>query len=385
MSCSDSASSEASDFGQQQWRLIAQEYPFVGNDGELVCAVHERTVDGARQKTTEFYHLDVISERLSKKPELARKLSEEGIEEVASCEDARHFMEVQLELAEAEPTRVDSWVVDEPSADPVLPAAAPIEPTTEAPTIEKIIDGQSFAGAITVYIQLFNEPGYTCSGVLIGARELITSAHCFAASGLRQATVRIHNGDCISHSDCAVAPTGSARPDISRAPYGGKSDVGDDVAVWVNPTDWDSPADSSTWWSRVAVTNPGVANRFWMIGYGFHDNAGSGLGQQQLSTSTVRIDWSGSRHFYADRGSGDSGLCQGDSGGPSTNTSIIGKDILFGPASTGQTGGGLCTTSNGRMRWPHIGDHWTLIENAIGRSCNQYSNNNNNFTYRRCW
>lgn len=311
-----------------------------------------------RNYETEFYHLDRIEKLLADDAELREFMNARGLHQVETCDEARTFMALKLEF-ESHAGPVD---------DSHLPPA-PIEEDGQSgddDAVDKIIDGQSWSNGTTVYLRWFSGGNLlsVCSGTLIGAREVLTAAHCSTFDGLQAITVQYQNGTCISHANCQAQP--ATLLDFERTDnYPGTGSVSDDVGILIGAANWTSPANVNSAWTRVAESGVGLNQQYWLLGYGGNAQNGSGGGVQRMSTSDVTVAFSDVLYFYSNRGS-TGGWCTGDSGGGGIATNLAGSNINIGPNShTEKQSGGSCTKAGGEM---YTAD-WAALE--LHRGCDR--------------
>ena len=105
--------SESASIEQGEWQLVAQEYPYTGEHGELVCAKWELVIDNAElpEIDWEVYHPDVMSRQLDGAPLPGEEISVDildairsaGIAGVETCDEARRFIQIKREVIESAP------------------------------------------------------------------------------------------------------------------------------------------------------------------------------------------------------------------------------------------------------------------------------------------
>lgn len=240
-------------------------------------------------------------------------------------------------------------------------------------------------------LRIYHGPGYaessTCTGFIIGPREIVTAAHCIYQDGYRPVRVTVRdphsngsvNTPCILNCSSSVSSNamGYRHPN-----YTGTGDAGDDVGLFVFSSDLPAPANSSS--DRIRM----MINKTWKNAplkiYGWGRNTQSG-GSGVAREGSVTASWSGSKHFTANATAARA--CKGDSGGPAVRVTVSDHPLTVGITSemAGSYGSG-CPYSDGFNRWTHLGPKIPWIEGKIGRTCNKYvSAGNSAITYARCW
>lgn len=370
-----------------EWQFISQTYPFLGTHGENVCAEWRRLDDaGHVQVEREYYHFSLINEALAGRndvdPRAIEAVKSSGLQAVRTCDDARAFMKRKSDYLESLPTTDD---------EPIEPPLG-VLPKTEAPTlsagvpaggeapaagdeVDKIAEGYQWYQSYTVRVR---HDGYTCSGILINGRALLTSAHCFPGDGYY--SVSVDYGDawlptqyCISsnYPDCNNPPPYNMT--VYRYPgYLGDSDTERDLALVISPTYWAWPADTDASWMRLVYSHPTAAVSFWSLGYGVDMDANHGAGIGRVATRSDIIDWSSADYWLAHVNQGYGRPCRGDSGSPADNTDLIGHDLAVGVFSNfDYSGAGYCPGPDDKYRYTKISNKLQWILPQIG-PCDYY-------------
>jgi len=98
--------------GQAEWQLVDREYPYTGENGEMVCGEWQRPspeTDEIIELDREIYHPEVMNRQLYGEPlpgeeidpEIIEAIRAAGTVSVETCEDARGFLEIKQDVIES--------------------------------------------------------------------------------------------------------------------------------------------------------------------------------------------------------------------------------------------------------------------------------------------
>jgi hypothetical protein len=284
----------------------------------------------------------------------------------------------------------DAWGQDSPFLlDEVLRATSLVYPQSAS-----LVAGFSLLGRPPT-VRLLFPGGGSCSGALINAANLITSAHCFPASGdyrviVDYGTAQLDasgNRICINPGRCN--PPAGNNMWVTRYPfYGGTSDVRRDFALVFNYTGG---------WKRRR-TPPAVGSPSWITGAFIFISTGRPSGSAVTATIGVRVVVTGVGRLSdnidlveTDLGgywigrvvTGRGRPCKGDSGSPAQNWDN-GFAISIGVFSTyDHYDGEVCGAPNHKYRYNKIGDFISWLNMVGDGMCSRtYSGR---LPYTKCW
>ncbi len=321
----------------------------------------------------EFFVFDAINGQLADDEGLR---SFAGFEHVSSCEEAREFVAAKNEYQEQQPPLAEQDATEE--------LEYPVE---EAP---RIANGSSSKFEPSVNLTIWSGTGWTsagsCTGFIIGPREIVTAAHCIPADKKRpvRVTVRQPLGSLGTIDACVANCSGVVEnaQGYRHPNYTGAGDSGDDVGVFVFDSDFGTFASHAVDRVRMMVNTTWNGAPIDVYGWGRNTQSGGGGVARE---GDMTVSWAGSKHFTAN--ATGTRACRGDSGGPAVRTSVTDHPLVVGVHSerAGNIGPG-CPYSDGFNRWMQVGPKIPWIEARIGRSCNRYtSQTNSSITYARCW
>jgi len=308
------------------WQLVNRAYPFTGEHGEDVCGEWQQ-IDSATGETTvdrEWYWFGKMNEMLAERVsvddrEAVAAARNGGITRVGTCDEARQFTRLRREYAESQP------VVEPEQTSPNGPDTEDFSSDRPAARVDKIAVSTVYLDPATVRIVRPLGNGVSkCSGVLIGARALLTAAHCLPSlDPFQNYKVAVDYGTAQPYPCFNVGCTGSA--DNSAAwpfsGYTGSGDIAHDVALVISDANWGSPANTNASWSRILNQMTSLSDYYFMQGYGWTATTGGTSDEGRYGNY---YGWIGAQapdfwHFIVQ--SNVSRPCHGDSGGPANNQS----------------------------------------------------------------
>jgi hypothetical protein len=385
----------ACDGSARPGEVMRTELEYVGAYGELVCS--ETAVVDAKGAVTvlerEYYHLDVINNFLTGRTptdeaELAA-VRAGGLKRVETCAQARQYMRLQNAYLDSLPI---GPVFDEPPALPDGPLEA------DPSRIDKVADSRTFYDPPTV--RLIGLPGGKfCSGQLINAAYLITSAHCFPASGdfrviVDYGTAKLDasgNRICINAGGCNP-PAGNNMWVIRYPNYAGLTDTRRDIALVFHYTGgWQPPANTVSSWVPLKddrSPNGGLAGKaVWISGYGHNRREGGGTGVGRLSNNMdwIRDDLSG--YWIGRVTTGWGRPCAGDSGSPGQNWDN-GFALSVGVFSNfDYYDDDVCGAPDLKYRYTKVGDKISWLNMVGDGMCSRTYTGQwpHTFSYTKCW
>jgi hypothetical protein len=325
-----------------------------------------------------FYDFAELSARLAKSSVLQNALE---LKQVASCVDARRFLEADYQARELGPS-ADSLASSLPRD------AEPGDIGAGLGVVKKAIKGANAAHVTQRgFVQIGN-----CGGVVILQRAILTTASCVAhlapLSGVKNfdAVVKLERyipftSFGTTYSIRQTVYQGWARINIHPG-YGGSSDAGDDLAVVKRYSSSFGFATNER--TRIYTGLGSVIGAMRLVGRGGNSATTGGAGQNILRRMTFDPDWWGPHHFLMDaRGSR---TCSGDKGSPILDfTPSHGHRVVAGLLShwQGSIGYNLCAAWGKKMRAVRLQRKIAFIEDMLDVDCREF--NDSGWAYVKCF
>jgi hypothetical protein len=332
--------------------LVAHDYPFVSEGGEMVCAEWQWTDPETSESLMhrESYSFSIMNDLLSGRvpPETlghdpaAVERVRASLQRVETCDDARRFTELRNGWERENPLESLSPPIREITprgslGGRALPAQAiersdPRLDGNSELVIPRVADSVSW---FAKYLVRLVTPTNTCTGFLIGPNTLITAAHCVPyVNGAFFAKVTYGAGRSCINPYCST-PEFPNVWGIRYPGWTGGDDWSRDFAVVFGFGNWLSPANDDTAWIRLLDQATANGEQFFIEGYGWTANEGGSSGTSRRSTFFEIIEENLGGQFRSTVTAGKGRACKGDSGGPAVNQGLIGKAPGFTPVAIG--------------------------------------------------
>ncbi len=301
-------------------------------------------------KFPETYYPEEMNSLLNRDEQLRRAY---GGNEVHGCDDARRF------------TRAYEPEADRLTALAEAPASLDIN-SLPAEKIDKVLNGTQSVLASVVRWSYNANAASGCSGVIIGAQQILTSAHCVPSTGWQQLSIRQQR--VMGAQPEFMFPTAVWVNWVPHPSYVGGNLATYDLAVGTLWTEqFPSTARMRVW---LDTASQGQDLYYWGYGQTSPNLPPPGYLTQGAGTfRTVSTYWFDS----VPSTNPPRTTCSGDSGGAQAR--YFSWEMLFGLTSRGD-----CLTFSAATR---LRSHMPWIESTLGISCTRYSYNGQ--LYARCW
>ncbi len=330
--------------------------------GPLEVEETTRVLTPCPDRPNEAYDFDALTRALDDD-----LVAQTQVDEVRSCEDAQRVTEALI--ARLETQAPFDGPLDVPDDDIA---------TTARGIRNAEYNNMALGGVVRVGI-----PGgqYSCTGILINQRAILTAGHCFshATNGADNAWLTV---DIDSYEPARTDRyDGIARINI-HPDYTGGADTEDDLAV-VKLFSGSFPGFALSDRTRIytgTFHNMNVAHQ-----YGRGASELDGSGDNVLRRMGFAPDWFGHKHYYRTVRENGARVCNGDSGGPLIAWAPNGTRVVAGilSNSTKNSLSDVCARLDGRQRGVRLNQKVTFIEDMLDITC--VPGNDGGWPYVRCF
>jgi hypothetical protein len=360
----DGTGEEAAVGASAQWLEFGDGVGIDWEPGIVACGMWKWELADGPAVEPELYRYDEMNHELAVTPRLRDRAAASGVTSVHSCADARAIRDLRLQLALQD--EIDTLV------------------SGGAESVDKIADGIVLSRNYVVQVESWQGPGFgtrkMCSGSLIGNTEVLTAAHCFPSETGRPVSIKLGDGTCI-HGSCDSSQPPNTAYTIPHSGYSGTGDWNDDVGVALMFNAHPPPANTSSYWVRIAAERFFAGQSVWLRGYGVVSHQGIGSGTLRRSTQDVEIDGTSEFYMRSNTVTGEGRPCAGDSGGPAESTDF-GTVVVAGVWSGWTNGSDYCPFPGDSFWHTQMGAKIAWLESKIGPCLDGH---NNGLDYVRCW